>query len=155
MALGRPVRRRIPKPKWRPNGAARIRRVVCAVDCGTVVNLDTVRAQIEGAIIFGITAELHPEITIVEQITDKDRFIRQPIPHRRQRFSNTRPRIGPAVSAGIQRRSRSMVNWASPRRTMVARRRAVLSGSGETLRARTGVTEQNSGQRRSYTNPAP
>ena len=45
-------------------GAVRVRRVVCAVDCGTVVNPDTVRAQIEGAIIFGITAALYGEITL-------------------------------------------------------------------------------------------
>jgi isoquinoline 1-oxidoreductase beta subunit len=46
------------------NGAVRVRRVVCAVDCGTVVNPDTVRAQIQGAIIFGITAALYGEITL-------------------------------------------------------------------------------------------
>ena len=46
------------------DGAVRIRRVVCAVDCGTVVNPDTVRAQVESAIIFGITASLHGEITV-------------------------------------------------------------------------------------------
>ena len=45
-------------------GAVRVRRVVCAVDCGTVINPDTVRAQIEGAIMFGITAALHGEITV-------------------------------------------------------------------------------------------
>jgi isoquinoline 1-oxidoreductase subunit beta len=46
------------------DGAVRVRRVVCAVDCGTVVNPDTVRAQIQGAIIFGITAALYGEITL-------------------------------------------------------------------------------------------
>ena len=46
------------------SGAVRVRRVDCAVDCGTVVNPDTVRAQIQGAIIFGITAALHGEITV-------------------------------------------------------------------------------------------
>ncbi len=45
-------------------GAVRVRRVVCAVDCGTLVNPDIVRAQIEGAIIFGITAALYGEITL-------------------------------------------------------------------------------------------
>src|SRR5438132_12878265 len=34
------------------DGAVRVRRVVCAVDCGTVVNPDTVQAQIQSAIIF-------------------------------------------------------------------------------------------------------
>jgi isoquinoline 1-oxidoreductase beta subunit len=45
------------------DGAVRVRRVVCSVDCGTPVNPDTIRAQVEGAIIFGITAALHGEIT--------------------------------------------------------------------------------------------
>jgi isoquinoline 1-oxidoreductase beta subunit len=46
------------------SGAVRVRRVVCAVDCGIVVNPDTVRAQIEGAVIFGVTAALYGEITL-------------------------------------------------------------------------------------------
>jgi isoquinoline 1-oxidoreductase beta subunit len=46
------------------DGAVRVRRVVCAVDCGTVVNPDTVQAQIQSAIIFGITAALHGEVTL-------------------------------------------------------------------------------------------
>jgi isoquinoline 1-oxidoreductase beta subunit len=46
------------------DGSVRVRRVVCAVDGGTVVNPDTVRAQIQSAIIFGITAALYGEITL-------------------------------------------------------------------------------------------
>jgi isoquinoline 1-oxidoreductase beta subunit len=46
------------------NGEVYVRRVVCAVDCGMVVNPDTVAAQIEGGLIFGLTAALHNEITI-------------------------------------------------------------------------------------------
>jgi isoquinoline 1-oxidoreductase subunit beta len=46
------------------DGAVRVRRVVCAVDCGTVVNPDTVQAQIQSAIIFGVTAALRGEITL-------------------------------------------------------------------------------------------
>jgi len=42
----------------------RVHRVVCAVDCGTVVNPDTVKAQIEGGIIFGITGALWGEVTL-------------------------------------------------------------------------------------------
>jgi CO/xanthine dehydrogenase Mo-binding subunit len=45
-------------------GAVRVRRIVCAVDCGTVVNPDTVQAQIQSAIIFGITAALYGKITV-------------------------------------------------------------------------------------------
>ena len=56
------------------DGAVRVRRVVCAVDCGTVVNPDTVRAQIEGAIIFGITAALHGEITLKNGRVEQSNF---------------------------------------------------------------------------------
>jgi isoquinoline 1-oxidoreductase subunit beta len=45
-------------------GAVRVRRVVCAVDCGSVVNPDTVRAQVESAVIFGISAALYGAITL-------------------------------------------------------------------------------------------
>jgi len=56
------------------DGALRVRRVVCAVDCGTVVNPDTVRAQIQGAIIFGITAALHGEITLKDGRVQQSNF---------------------------------------------------------------------------------
>jgi isoquinoline 1-oxidoreductase beta subunit len=45
-------------------GEVRVNRVVCAVDCGMVVNPNTVEAQIQGGIIFAITAALYSEITI-------------------------------------------------------------------------------------------
>jgi isoquinoline 1-oxidoreductase beta subunit len=56
------------------DGLVRVRRVVCAVDCGTVVNPDTVRAQIEGAIIFGITAALYGEITLKNGRVEQSNF---------------------------------------------------------------------------------
>jgi isoquinoline 1-oxidoreductase beta subunit len=46
------------------NNTIRVRRVVSAVDCGTVVNPDTVAAQTESAVIFGLSAALRGEITI-------------------------------------------------------------------------------------------
>lgn len=46
------------------SGAVRVHRMVCAVDCGQVVNPDTVKAQMEGGIIFGLTAALKAEITL-------------------------------------------------------------------------------------------
>jgi isoquinoline 1-oxidoreductase beta subunit len=55
-------------------GAVRVRRVVCAVDCGTVVNPDTVRAQIQGAIIFGITAALYGKITLKDGRVEQANF---------------------------------------------------------------------------------
>jgi isoquinoline 1-oxidoreductase subunit beta len=44
-------------------GKLKVHRVVCAIDCGPVVNPDSVRAQMEGGIVFGLTAALYGEIT--------------------------------------------------------------------------------------------
>jgi isoquinoline 1-oxidoreductase beta subunit len=47
-----------------PDRTVKVERVVAAVDCGTVVNPDIVRAQVESAIVYGLTAALHGEITL-------------------------------------------------------------------------------------------
>jgi isoquinoline 1-oxidoreductase subunit beta len=46
------------------DGAVRVQKVVCAVDCGSVVNPDTIQAQVEGAVIFGISAALYGQVTL-------------------------------------------------------------------------------------------
>jgi len=46
------------------DGSVRVHRVVCAVDCGRTVNPDIVKAQMEGGIVFGLTAALKTEITL-------------------------------------------------------------------------------------------
>jgi isoquinoline 1-oxidoreductase subunit beta len=56
------------------DGAVRVRRVVCAVDCGTVVNPDTVQAQIQSAVIFGITAALYGEVTLKNGRVEQTNF---------------------------------------------------------------------------------
>ena len=56
------------------DGQVRVRRVVCAVDCGSVVNPDTIAAQIEGAVIFGISAALHGNITIKDGRVEQSNF---------------------------------------------------------------------------------
>lgn len=45
------------------DGDVRLERVVCALDCGQVVNPDTIVAQIESGVVFGATAALWGEIT--------------------------------------------------------------------------------------------
>ncbi|HKD38955.1 MAG TPA: molybdopterin cofactor-binding domain-containing protein [Myxococcaceae bacterium] len=45
-------------------GEVRVHRVVLAVDCGTEVNPDTLKAQAEGGIIFGISGALWGEVTL-------------------------------------------------------------------------------------------
>lgn len=47
------------------NRRIRVHRVVVAIDCGTVVNPNGVRQQMEGAVIFGLAAALDGEVTLV------------------------------------------------------------------------------------------
>ncbi|GLH80321.1 aldehyde dehydrogenase [Bradyrhizobium sp. SSBR45G] len=46
------------------DGSVRVHRVVCAMDCGIVVNPDTVQAQLQSGVMFGVTAALYGEITL-------------------------------------------------------------------------------------------
>ncbi|MFM0689130.1 molybdopterin cofactor-binding domain-containing protein [Paraburkholderia strydomiana] len=55
-------------------GEVAVKRVVCAVDCGMVVNPNTVEAQVQGGIIFGITAALYSEITIKDGRVEQNNF---------------------------------------------------------------------------------
>jgi len=55
-------------------GTVRVRRVVCAVDCGTVVNPDTVEAQIQSGIMFGATAALYGEISLKSGRVEQSNF---------------------------------------------------------------------------------
>ena len=56
------------------DGTVRVRRVVCAVDCGIPVNPDTIAAQIQSAINFGITAALYGEITLKDGRVEQGNF---------------------------------------------------------------------------------
>src|SRR6267154_909 len=56
------------------DGAVRVRRVVSAMDCGIVVNPDTVRAQIQSAVMFGVTAALYGEITLKDGRVEQSNF---------------------------------------------------------------------------------
>jgi len=49
-------------------------RVWCAVDCGVQVNPDTIRAQMESGIIFGLSAALYGEITIKDGRVEQTNF---------------------------------------------------------------------------------
>src|SRR6185436_997407 len=46
------------------SGKPRVHRVVVAVDCGTAINPDVVRAQMEGGVGFALSAALYSEITV-------------------------------------------------------------------------------------------
>ena len=57
-----------------PADEAKVHRVVCAVDCGRVVNPDMVTAQMESGIAFGLTAALHGEITFKNGRVEQSNF---------------------------------------------------------------------------------
>jgi isoquinoline 1-oxidoreductase beta subunit len=61
------------------NGRVRVHRVVCAVDCGMVVNPDIVAAQMESAIVFGLTAALHGRITLENGAVVQGNFDTYPV----------------------------------------------------------------------------
>jgi len=56
------------------DGAVKLRRVVCAVDTGIAVNPDTIAAQLQGGIIFGLTAALYGEITVAAGRVQQSNF---------------------------------------------------------------------------------
>jgi isoquinoline 1-oxidoreductase beta subunit len=56
------------------DGQVKVDRVVCAVDCGVVVNPDTVEAQVQSAVIFGISGALFGEITIKNGRVEQSNF---------------------------------------------------------------------------------
>jgi isoquinoline 1-oxidoreductase beta subunit len=47
------------------SGDVRVHRIACAVDCGSIVNADIGRAQIESGVVYGITAALWGEVSRV------------------------------------------------------------------------------------------
>ena len=49
-------------------------RVVCAVDCGTAINPDQIRAQMEGGIGFGLGAILQEELTLTKGVVDQENY---------------------------------------------------------------------------------
>ena len=57
-----------------PQGQVSVKRVVCAVDCGMTVNPKTVDAQIEGGVVFGISAVLFGEITLKDGRVEQSNF---------------------------------------------------------------------------------
>ena len=61
------------------DGEVRVQRVVCVVDCGSVVNPDTVEAQMQGGIIFGLSAALYGEITIKNGKVEQSNFHDYPV----------------------------------------------------------------------------
>lgn len=109
------------------SGAVRVRRVVCAVDCGFVVNPDTVRAQIEGAIIFGVTAALYGEITLKDGRVEQANF---------DTYQMLRMDEAPAVEVHIVQSSESPGGMGEPGTSAIvpAVTNAIFAATGKRLR---------------------
>jgi isoquinoline 1-oxidoreductase beta subunit len=56
------------------NGDVKVHRVVCAVDCGIAVNPKTIEAQVQSAVVFGLTATIKSSITIKDGKTVEGNF---------------------------------------------------------------------------------
>jgi isoquinoline 1-oxidoreductase beta subunit len=57
-----------------PGKTLKVHKVVCVIDCGPIVNPDTVKAQMEGCIVFGLTAALYGEITFENGRVEQSNF---------------------------------------------------------------------------------
>jgi isoquinoline 1-oxidoreductase beta subunit len=56
------------------DGSVKVKRIVCAVDCGMYVNPDTIEAQVQGGTLFGLTAALHGSITFKDGRVEQSNF---------------------------------------------------------------------------------
>ena len=57
-----------------PQGEVRLRRAVVALDCGIAVNASSIEAQIQGGLLFGLSAALFSEITLREGAIEQSNF---------------------------------------------------------------------------------
>jgi isoquinoline 1-oxidoreductase beta subunit len=60
-------------------GKLKVHRVVCAVDCGRIVNPDTIVAQMESGIVFGLSAALFGAITLKNGRVEQGNFDSYPL----------------------------------------------------------------------------
>lgn len=108
-------------------GEIRVHRVVCAVDCGTIINPDTVKAQIEGGIVFGITGALFGEITVKNGRVQQTNFT----DYRMLRMNET-----PAIEVHLVRNGEAPGGLGEPGTATVAAAlaNAVFAATGKRLR---------------------
>jgi isoquinoline 1-oxidoreductase subunit beta len=60
-------------------GKVRVHRVVCAVDCGRYVNPGIIEAQMQGGVIFGLTAAFYNELTFENGRVQQSNFHNYPM----------------------------------------------------------------------------
>jgi isoquinoline 1-oxidoreductase subunit beta len=109
------------------DGAVRVRRVVCAVDCGIPINPDTIQAQIQSAIMFGITAALHGEITLKDGRVEQTNF---------DTYQMLRMNEAPAIEVYIVQSSEPPGGMGEPGTSAIAPAvtNAIFAATGKRLR---------------------
>ncbi|MEZ2131891.1 MULTISPECIES: molybdopterin cofactor-binding domain-containing protein [unclassified Sinorhizobium] len=60
-------------------GSLKINRIVCAVDCGQAINPDTIEAQIQSGIVYGLSAALYGRITVARGAVVEGNFDDSPV----------------------------------------------------------------------------
>ena len=81
-----------------PDGSPRVHRVVAAVDCGMTVNPTIIERQIEGAIVFGLTAALYGKITLKDGRVEQGNFHDYPLLR-----SNEMPKVEVHIVASTEK----------------------------------------------------
>jgi len=108
-------------------GALKVHRITSAVDCGLVVNPDGFKAQIEGAIVFGLSAALNGEITIAGGAVENQNFPDYPL----VRLANC-----PAIEVFIRESDAPMGGGGEPGTPAVAPAvtNAIFAATGQRIR---------------------
>jgi isoquinoline 1-oxidoreductase beta subunit len=108
-------------------GEVRVRRVVCAVDCGSIVNPDTVRAQVQGAVIFGISAALFGKITLQDGRVEQSNF---------HTYRVLRMNEAPAIEVYLTKNSEAPGGMGEPGTSVIvpAVTNAIFAATGKRLR---------------------
>jgi isoquinoline 1-oxidoreductase subunit beta len=109
-------------------GEIAIRLVTAAVDCGTAVNPDSVEAQIQGGLVFGLTAALYNEITIAKGRVQQSNFNN----YRMMRINET-----PAIDVHLLRNGESPGGIGEPGTSIAgpALANALFAATGVRLRS--------------------
>jgi len=109
------------------DGEIRVQRVVCAVDCGLVVNPDTVQAQVQSAVVFGISAALFGKITLKDGRVEQTNFDT----YRALRMSET-----PPIEVHIVRNTEAPGGMGEPGTSAIvpAVMNAIFAATGRRLR---------------------
>jgi CO/xanthine dehydrogenase Mo-binding subunit len=108
-------------------GDVRVRRVVCAVDCGTIVNPDTVKAQMESGIVFGIGGALWGEVTLKNGRVEQSNF---------NNYRVVRMNEAPPIEVHLVRNNEPLGGIGEPATaaTAAALANAIFAATGKRLR---------------------